>query len=78
VGGDATTNAELARRVLAGEAGAHRDIVCLNAAAGLLVGGLAPDLAAGLDAARTAIDSGAAVAALHRMVEVSHEAGQTG
>ncbi len=79
VGGDAATNAELARRVLAGEAGPHRDIVCLNAGAGLLVAGLVPDLPAGLAAARAAIDSGAAVAALHRMVEVSQEeAGQTG
>ncbi len=79
VGGDAATNAELARRVLAGEAGPHRDIVCLNAGAGLLVGGLAPDLPAGVEAARAAIDSGAAVAALHRMVEVSQEeAGQAG
>jgi anthranilate phosphoribosyltransferase len=77
VGGDAATNAELARRVLAGEAGPHRDIVCLNAGAGLLVAGLVPDLPAGLEAARDAIDSGAAVAALHRMVEVSREeAGQ--
>jgi anthranilate phosphoribosyltransferase len=79
VGGDAATNAELARRVLAGEAGPHRDIVCLNAGAGLLVAGLVPDLPAGLEAARDAIDSGAAVAALHRMVEVSQEeAGQAG
>jgi anthranilate phosphoribosyltransferase len=79
VGGDAATNAELARRVLAGEAGPHRDIVCLNAGAGLLVAGLVPDLPAGLAAARDAIDSGAAVAALHRMVEVSQaEAGQAG
>lgn len=79
VGGDAATNADLARRVLAGESGAHRDIVCLNAAAGLLVGGRVPDLAAGLESARAAIDSGAAVAALHRMVEVSQqEGGQPG
>ena len=39
VGGDATVNADLARRVLAGEHGPHRDIVSLNAGAGLLVAG---------------------------------------
>jgi anthranilate phosphoribosyltransferase len=79
VGGDANVNADLARRVLAGEAGAHRDIVCLNAGAGLVVGGLVDDLAAGVAAARAAIDSGAAVAALHQMVEISQaEAGQAG
>ena len=71
VGGDATVNADLARRVLAGEHGPHRDIVSLNAGAGLLVAGLADDLAAGIEAAREAIDSGAAVAALADLVEVS-------
>jgi anthranilate phosphoribosyltransferase len=71
VGGDATINADLARRVLAGEHGPHRDIVSLNAGAGLLVAGLADDLAAGIEAARESIDSGAAVAALADLVEVS-------
>jgi anthranilate phosphoribosyltransferase len=71
VGGDAAVNADLARRVLAGEPGPHRDIVSLNAGAGLLVAGLVDDLPAGLTAAREAIDSGAAVAALAALVEVS-------
>jgi anthranilate phosphoribosyltransferase len=73
VGGDAATNADLARRVLAGESGPHRDIVTLNAAAGLVVAGLATDLAEGVEAARVALDSGAAVGALARLVEVSRE-----
>ena len=73
VGGDAATNADLARRVLAGESGPHRDIVVLNAGAGLLVGGLAADLPAGIAAAGAALDSGAAVGALARMVDVSQE-----
>jgi anthranilate phosphoribosyltransferase len=72
VGGDATVNADLARRVLAGEPGAHRDIISLNAGAGLLVAGLVDDLPAGIEAAREAIDSGAAVRALAALVEVSH------
>ena len=77
VGGDAHINADLARRVLAGESGPHRDIVSLNAGAGLVVAGLVPDLPAGIDAARTALDSGGAVRALARLVEVSQrEAGQ--
>jgi anthranilate phosphoribosyltransferase len=71
VGGDAAVNADLARRVLAGEHGPHRDIISLNAGAGLLVAGLVDDLAAGIDAAREAIDSGAAVGALATLVEVS-------
>ena len=71
VGGDATVNADLARRVLAGEHGPHRDIVTLNAGAGLLVAGLVDHLAAGIESARESIDSGAAVAALSDLVEVS-------
>jgi anthranilate phosphoribosyltransferase len=73
VGGDAATNADLTRRVLAGESGPHRDIVVLNAGAGLVVAGLVADLAEGIAAAGAAIDSGAAVGALARMVEISQE-----
>jgi anthranilate phosphoribosyltransferase len=72
VGGDPATNAELARRVLAGDAGPHRDVVCLNAAAGLLVASMVDDLADGLQAARAAIDGGGAAAALDRLVAVSN------
>lgn len=78
VGGDATTNADLARRVLAGEHGPHRDIVSLNAGAALVAAGLAADLGAGVDAARAAIDSGGAVAALARLVEVSQGVAESG
>lgn len=71
VGGDSHRNADLARRVLAGEHGPHRDIITLNAGAGLLAAGLVDDLAAGMEAARASLDSGAAVAALNRLVECS-------
>jgi anthranilate phosphoribosyltransferase len=72
VGGDPATNAELARRVLAGDAGPHRDVVCLNAAAGLIVAGMVDDLAVGLEAAQAAIDGGGAAAALDRLVAASN------
>jgi anthranilate phosphoribosyltransferase len=72
VGGDPATNATLARRVLAGDAGPHRDVVCLNAGAGLVVAGMADDLAAGVKAAQAAIDGGGAAAALERLVAVSN------
>jgi anthranilate phosphoribosyltransferase len=72
VGGDPATNADLARRVLAGEPGPQRDIVCLNAAAGLAVAGVADDLAQGYHAAQVAIDSGGAATALDRLVAVSN------
>ncbi|MGH9290554.1 MAG: anthranilate phosphoribosyltransferase [Acidimicrobiales bacterium] len=72
VGGDPATNANLARRVLAGDTGPHRDVVCLNAGAGLVVAGMADDLAHGLRASQAAIDSGGAAAALDRLVVVSN------
>lgn len=74
-GGDAAANAVFARRVLGGEQGAHRDIVVLNAGAGLLVGGVVDDLAAGVARAEAAIDDGRAQLALDRLIEVSKAAG---
>jgi len=71
VGGDPATNAGLARAVLSGARGPHRDIVVLNAAAALVVGDAAPDLDAGMALAGRVIDSGAAAATLERLVEVS-------
>ena len=71
-GGEPATNAELAQRVLAGDLGPHRDIVCLNAAAGLVAAGLADDLASGVEAARDSIDSGGAARALDLLVAVSN------
>ena len=70
-GGTPADNAAIAHRVLGGEAGPVRDIVTLNAAAGLVVAGLAEDLAAGLDAARSAIDDGRAAAKLAALVAIS-------
>jgi anthranilate phosphoribosyltransferase len=70
-GGDAATNADLARRVLDGEPGARRDIVVLNAAAGLVAAGLADDLATGLEAAVASVDEGRAAAVLDDLVKTS-------
>ena len=71
VGGDRSVNAEAVRRVLAGDLGPHRDIVLLNAAAGLVVGGRVETLAAGLELATESIDSGAAEETLRRFAEAS-------
>lgn len=70
-GGDPDENADAVRRVLAGEHGPHRDIVVLNAAAGLVVGGAVADIAGGLEVACSAIDDGRARAALEALVRVS-------
>jgi len=71
-GGDATANAATIRRVLAGERGARRDAVVLNAGAALLAAGVADDLRDGVAAAAAAIDDGTADATLERLVEFSH------
>jgi anthranilate phosphoribosyltransferase len=73
-GGDAARNAELAQQVLDGERGPHRDVVLLNAAAGLVAAGLVDELAAGLEAGAAAIDEGAAATALDRLVATSKAA----
>jgi anthranilate phosphoribosyltransferase len=75
-GGDAATNADVCRRVLAGEPGPVRDAVVLNAAAALaayagLEGDLAHALSAGMERAAAALDNGAAASTLARWVEVA-------
>jgi anthranilate phosphoribosyltransferase len=72
-GGDPAVNAGLARAVLGGERGAHRDIVTLNAAAGLLVGGAVASFEDGLVLAGEVLDDGRAADALERLVVVSNE-----
>ncbi len=85
-GEDAAFNADVTRRVLAGETGAVRDAVTLNAAAALVAdgtrdgtrvadGSFAQRMAAGLDIARQTIDSGAASDLLDRWVTLSQELG---
>lgn len=70
-GGAPEENAEAVHRVLAGDAGPHRDVVVLNAGAALVVAGRAADLAKGVRTAEAAIDDGRAAATLERFVAVS-------
>jgi anthranilate phosphoribosyltransferase len=74
--GSAAEAAARLRAVLAGEPGPSRDVVCLNAAAALVVAGVAPDLRDGAARAAAAIDGGAAAAVLDRLVAftVAHAA----
>jgi anthranilate phosphoribosyltransferase len=67
-GGTPAENAAVSRAVLAGEPGPHRDLVVLNAAAAIYVGGLATDLEQGVAKATEAIDSGAAADVLQRLI----------
>ena len=70
-GGDASQNAAIARRILAGERGPARDIVLLNTAAALLIAGAVHTIDEGLGRAGEAIDTGRAAAVLEKLIAVS-------
>ena len=75
-GQDATYNADVVRRLVAGEQGQVRDAVVLNAGAALAIhaaepGSLTERLGRGIERATEAIDSGRAKAVLEKWVEVS-------
>jgi anthranilate phosphoribosyltransferase len=67
LGGDTVRNAEIALEVLGGVAGPRRDIVVVNAAAGLVAVGVARDLRGGVELASKSIDCGAAIGKLEAL-----------
>ncbi len=71
-GGDAAQNAAALRAVLAGEKSAFRDAVVMTAGAALFMDGKAADYAAGVRLAEKAIDTGAALSALEKLIKVSN------
>ena len=78
-GGDAVHNADVVRRLLAGETGPVRDSVLVNAAVALatqgpLDGDLHEALRVNLGRAAEAVDSGAAASTLERWLEVARSA----
>ena len=71
--GDAIENAAIIRDILGGkETGPRKDIVILNAAAAVIVAGLADDFPSAIDLAQNAIASGAASDCLQKLIEVSN------
>jgi anthranilate phosphoribosyltransferase len=83
LGADASHNASVARAVLAGEPGPVRDIVLLNAAAGIAAFELAEDpdlnrvpmldrLARSMETAAATVDSGRAAAKLDQWVTATN------
>ncbi len=72
-GGTPEENAQTARTIFAGAAGASRDLAALNAGAAIYAGGRADTLADGVQAAQRAIDEGAAAGALERFVRRTRE-----
>lgn len=72
VGGDAEVNAKILTDILSGEErGPKREMVLLNAGAGLACAGLVDNLAAGVKKAGELIDSGAALERLRKLQEVA-------
>jgi anthranilate phosphoribosyltransferase len=71
-GGDPKANAAALTALLAGERGAYRDIVALNAAAAFLVADRVETLRDGLDIAFAVIDDGRAREALARLVAATN------
>ena len=67
-GGEPVENAEIIKSILSGEKGPKRDIVLLNAAAGIVVGGQAETLKDGLESAKISVDSGVALNILNQLV----------
>ncbi len=70
-GGTAGENAALLRSILAGALGPQRDVVLMNAAAVLLVGGKVGTLQEGMSLAKEVIDSGHASAKLEQLIKLS-------
>ncbi|HEX9023451.1 MAG TPA: anthranilate phosphoribosyltransferase [Geobacteraceae bacterium] len=72
-GGDAAGNAAIVRGILAGERGARREIVLVNAAFSLVAAGKAGETVEGIAMAAEAIDSGRAMTQLERLVRFTNE-----
>ena len=71
-GGEAEDNAKALTALLGGAKGPYRDIVLMNAAAALLVSGRIEDMNEGIHIAKASIDSGAANAALDKLIKISN------
>ncbi|HEX5926843.1 MAG TPA: anthranilate phosphoribosyltransferase [Baekduia sp.] len=72
-GGSPEVNAATTRAILAGEPGAARGLALLNAGAAIYAAGLADSLREGVDAAREAVDSGAASRTTDAYLELSRQ-----
>jgi anthranilate phosphoribosyltransferase len=70
---DAKTSAAILRDILSGkESGPRKDIVILNAAAAIIVAGLADDFASAIELANASLGDGKASACLEKLIEISN------
>lgn len=74
-GATAQDNAEILRGVLSGQKGPKRDMVVVNAAAALIVAGVAQSWRDALGTAQGMIDSGRALKVLNSFIEFTHSVG---
>jgi anthranilate phosphoribosyltransferase len=72
-GGDAGQNSRMILEIFKGASGARRDIVLLNAAAALVASSRVSDFTEGVRLAAQAIDSGAALAKLERLIAFTNQ-----
>ncbi len=72
-GGKPEVNADVTRRIFAGEQGPARDVAVLNAGAAIYVSGTVDTLEEGVRAAEAAIDDGRATRALENLVNLTKE-----
>ena len=70
---DAKTSAKVLKDILSGkESGPRKDIVILNAAAAIIVSGLADDFESAIEMAKTSVDNGKALECLEKLIKVSN------
>ena len=74
-GGNPAVNAEITQKILNGAKGPPRDVVVLNAAAALVVAGVAADFKEGLRRAEASIDNGAAAKKLKDLIRFMQDNG---
>ena len=68
-GGDPTQNATIIKSIMNGNNGPKRDIVLINAAAGILVGGMASNIEEGYEIAKKVVDSGKAKNLMNKLIK---------
>ena len=73
VGGTPEENAQIMRGIFAGEQGAKRNAVLLNAGAAIYVAGGADSIENGIEIAKEIIDSGKAAEQLEKFIKLSNE-----
>lgn len=73
MGGSGEENAEITRKIFAGEKGPKRDIVVLNSAAGIYIGGKADTYAEAIEIAKKMIDEGHVTDKVNELVEFTNK-----